>query len=702
MRTITVRSLFTLALLAATSQARAQYEPPNSLPWPLYRQDAPSIPREALGNAFGEYQNFGERYVHTGIDIRGAEGDVVKVVAPGNIWVTVSYFDDACWSANLCRIYVKGSRYVYYYSHLQLHEESDITAETREKIINASRWSAGTGTYPVQPNTSIDAGTVLSRIGPFGSDWPHLHFAIVDPTQNYDAINPLTALARSAGGIDIIDDERPVISALELFRDGMQSPLPVPDSCTPISGAVDIAATMQDSFYTNDPAPYPVHGGWLSSFGVYEAEYRIRNIASGTTLHGTWYRFDRAPLRCAGPLRGSSCPIPATEATFAEHSFLASNGSAGLTVGAAYTPFLFATDLSTSDYLGVERHVHLLTNEWGQEGSWNTASYPDGWYQVTAIARDADGNQQALSRHVAVDNHGDFVPPADVYVRDNDVDVGALPSTLGGHPFWTSPDIFILPAGSPRPAVDAVAPGTRLSAGATYDVYVRVHNDSCREVTGIRTQVYSANPAMIVDESQWTYVTPSGEFLPPVGLTLPPGTKDFLGPFPWTPTEAEATSNDGHRCMLAKVDAANDPLTNAPVPENNNVAQRNLQFEGASFAFNNPDGKSAKIETEMRCNGFPFAAKGSVLELRVEYDSALEKAWSGAPGTKVSVSGKELVVGFTRCNVRLPSVSLPAFTNRGATFRSVVGEGGKGPYTIDLPQYADGKLRGGMSFVAKK
>ena len=481
MRTLTT-SLFTLALLAASSQVHAQYEPPSSLPWPLYRQDAPMIPREALGNAFGEYQNFSRvTYVHTGIDIRGAEGDVVKTVAPGNIWVTVNYFDDRCTHGTDCRIYVKGARYIYYYSHLQLHEGSGITTETREKIINASRWNSDSGTYPVQPNTEIGAGEMLSRIGPFDGAWPHLHFAIVDQNGNYDAINPLTALARSTGGIDIIDDERPVISALELFRDGTQSALPIADACTPISGAVDIAATMSDTFYTNAPEPHPVQGGWLSSFGVYEAEYWIRNVATGATTSGTWYRFDRAPLRCAGPLRGAACPVPADEATFAQHSFLASNGSAGLTIAQSYTPVLFAADLSTSRYNdpGGEHHVHLLTNTWGEPGSWNTAGYPDGWYQVSAIARDADGNEEALSRNFAVENHGDLVLPADVYVRDNDVDVGAIPSTLGGHPFWTSPDIFILEAGSPRPNPTDHAPATTLTAGASYDVYVRVHNDSC-------------------------------------------------------------------------------------------------------------------------------------------------------------------------------------------------------------------------------
>lgn len=700
MRAALVRPLLALALAASTSPALAAYVPANSLPWPLYRQDAPNTPREALGNAFGEYQEFGVSYVHTGIDIRGAEGDIVKVVAPGNVWVTVNYHDDLCTHANACRIYVKGARYIYYYSHLQLDAGSGVTTETREKIVNASRWELGSGSYPVQPGTSVSTGEILSRIGPFGSNWPHLHFSIVDATENYDAINPLTALRRSWGGIDIVDDERPEITALELFADGGQTPLPIPSACDPISGAVDVAATMRDSFYTTDPEPYPVFGGVLSTFGVYEASYRIRNVATGVALSGTWYRFDRAPLECAGPLRGLSCPVVATEATFAAHSFLQVSG--GLRIAEPYTPTLFATGPSESNYVGVERHVHLLTNAWGQAGSWNTALSSDGYYQVSAIARDEAGNQQARSRFVSVDNHGGFVAPADAFVRDNDVDVGAIPSTLGGHPFWTSPDIFILPAGSPAPDLGASPPHTLLAANTTYEVYLRVHNQSCQTVNGLRAQIYSANPAMIVDDGQWTYVTPEGQFVPAAGVSLPAGASTFLGPFSWTPTEAEATSNDGHRCMLAKIDASNDPVGDASVPDDNNVAQRNLQFGGTSFDFNNPEPRSARIEAEMRCNGFPFAEKGSKLELTVAYDAALHSAWANADGATVTVSGKDLVVGFSRCNVRLPAATLPAKAKLRAAFRSVVGGQKPGPFTIDLLGYVNGGLRGGMSFTAKQ
>jgi hypothetical protein len=361
---------------------------------------------------------------------------------------------------------------------------------------------------------------------------------------------------------------------------------------------------------------------------------------------------------------------------------------------------LFSTARSSSDYWAVERHVHTLTNSWAQDGRWDTAATGNGWYQVSAIAKDLDGNEEARSRFVAVQNGGTLTLPGEVYVRDNPNDVGAIPSTLGGHPFWTSPDIFVMPAGE-VPGIDATPPETLLEPDTSYDVYVRVKNDSCADVPAVGVQVYSANPAMIVDTSQWVHITPEGTYQPPGGTSVPRGGTVLFGPFPWTPTADEASSNFGHRCMLAKLDAASDPVGVADVPENDNIAQRNLQFGLTSFSFGNPGSKLAKIGTEMRCNGFPFNENGALLELRLPYHQALHAAWAGTPGAIVTASGGELVVRFTRCNVRLPGVDLKAFEVLPASFQAVASPKVPGTWTIDLSQTSNGVLGGGMSFLAK-
>lgn len=698
------RKLVLAALLGASSASAQGYEPPSSLIWPLYRYDAPSSPRPSLGNSFGEYQSFsGPNYLHTGIDIRGATADIVKVVASGNVWVSVFVDDDGCRHDSSCRVYVKGDddRYIYYYSHLELGPAAmEMTSEVREKIVNATRWDEALGTYPVQPGTDVSAGQVLSEIGPFGTGiWPHLHFAIIEESANYDAVNPLTALQRTGSGVAIIDDERPVIADVALFADGTETPLPLTDACTPISGAVDVAARISDTFYTTDPAPPPYTGTGLSSFGLFEAGYRIQRVGTSSTLSGTWYRFDRAPLRCAGPLRGTSCPTPLNDFDFFQQSFLQPAG--GLHMGEPYVNTLFASSLSSSAYLGTESYTHLLTNRWGQDRAWYTASGADGWYQVSAIARDADGNSDARSLFVAVDNHGGFTAPSDVYVRDNVVDVGALPSTLGGYDFWSSPDIFVVPAGA-TVGIGDTPPEVRLEPDTAYDVYVRVHNHGCTTVSALRTQVYSANPAMILDSSAWVHITPPGVYVPPAGITVEPDDSALLGPFSWTPTAEEALSNEGHRCMLVEIDAPSDPLGTAGVPDNNNFAQRNLQFGRTRFSYGNPTTKADLFETELSCNGFPLTAPGAKLLLRIAYHPALLSAWANAQDVTVSLDGNDVLVGFERCNVRLPPVLLPGLTNLPASFDAILPGYAPGAYTVGLGQYAGGQLLGGMSFRSKQ
>lgn len=701
-------TLAALGLLAAPGRALAQgYDPPSSLDWPLY--DAKTgLAREALGSSFGEYQYYGEHpYVHTGIDIRGHLGDRVRLVADGNIWMTANFDDDSCLVATNCRLYVldRKHRYIYYYSHLRLAPEGEeFTSEVREKILNAA---GGAPSYPVQAGTDVSAGQVLAGIANFASgEWPHLHFGIVDATQNYDALDPLTALRRTGFGPALFDDEPPTISALNLLPDGGSTPLTTP-ACSAVSGPLDIAATMKDSFFTTSPAPAPVDGH-IHSIGVYEARYLVRDVGgSAPPIGDTWYRFDRAPLRCAGPDRGLACSTHLTQADFFAESIGQSQG--GLNVAEPYTPRLFSMPLSQSPYNGPseETYVHLLTNAWGREGKWDTAAGEDGYYQVSVEAFDQAGNGATRSRFVLVGNKGTPAAPPEAHVRDNPVDVGALPSTLGGQPFWASPDIFVLPTGSPAPGPEGAPPEVLLEAGVTYDVYLRVSNGGCTPVEGIRAQLYSANPSMINDAASWGAITlPAGSFVTdathPSGLSLAPGERSVLGPFTWTPTEAEATSNEGHRCLLAKIDAPGDPVgpASTPVADDNNVAQRNVQFSDTSFSMGNPEEKRLNAEISLSCNGFPYATKGALIELSVDYHPALAGAWANAEGVKVTI-GPTINVRFERCRVTLPPALLPGKTKLKAKFKLVPPPNVVGEWRVDLAERLDGVARGGMSFGAR-
>ena len=90
---------------------------PHSLSWPLLARGTDQ-PRPAIGNAFGEFQG---NFLHTGIDIRGLEGDHVRVAAGGNIFRPANFAECDEGGGISCRLYIvaEDGRYIYYYSHLR-------------------------------------------------------------------------------------------------------------------------------------------------------------------------------------------------------------------------------------------------------------------------------------------------------------------------------------------------------------------------------------------------------------------------------------------------------------------------------------------------------------------------------------------------------------------------------------------------------
>ena len=281
--------------------APSGFSPPNSLMWPLVAKDT-GAPRQALGNSFGEYQQYGAEasYLHSGIDLRGLEGDYVKVVADGNIWLTANLAQCNDFAGVSCRLYIKAldGRYIYYYSHLRLSATDPMSVELRDKITNATPQGSG---YAVQPGTDIRAGETLSAIADFYSnDWAHLHFTIFDASENYDGINPLLAVAAEQQTPPVVDDEPPWVTSIAFRADGSTADLAPSGACTELTGSVDVVAVMGDAFYTNDPAPAPLPGA-INSIGVYEARLLVRNVTTGQADERTWYRFDRGAAHVHGP-----------------------------------------------------------------------------------------------------------------------------------------------------------------------------------------------------------------------------------------------------------------------------------------------------------------------------------------------------------------------------------------------------------------
>ncbi|MES1184132.1 MAG: hypothetical protein ABUL60_09970 [Myxococcales bacterium] len=728
-----------IAVALSWSAAAQAFEPPNSVLWPLWEKSptpgvlgGPGVtpPRPAIGNTLGEFQQYGgSPYLHAGTDIRGVLGDLVYTAAPGNVWIAANFTMDTCLSATNCRVYLKGTdgRYVYYYSHLRL----DSGAETyksrfRKAVHDAPGEAAGTqfGNLVLPATTAYNAGELLSEITDF-PNWNHLHFSVIDSQQNFDVVHPLGALPREASGVALIDDERPIaqtVNGQQLWftQDTTTTSVTPTGECNELknAGKLDIIAAFKDSFYSSDPVPAGLSGDF-SSIGIYSARYRVERVNSATPpTEAIWYRFDQATLECPGEVRGTACPgAPTTPEArlqlFYKHSTRADEGA--IEVGSAsgtsvYAHVLFAPALSCSEYtssvdnhcagdtINGEQYAEVLTNSWGKEGSWDSTAAADGLYRITAEGSDEAGNAVSVSRTVVVNNHNlDAHTFKDAYVRDNAEEKGELPSTLGGRPFWTSPDIVVVPAGAGKNGT----PVDTLVAGVPYEVWIGVNNASCGTLDGYTVEVRSANPNLI--NTDWTAITAGFLNDPATALpvTLGPFESKLVGPFPYIPSVAEATVNDGHRCLLAQIKSPTDPLTQDlfHVADDNNIAQRNVQIATTSFSIQNPGPGSKPMSIEARCNGFPANNPNSLMELRLDvFDAQLAAAWTGTKGTVVSQQGGQLSVRFTRCNVTLPPVTVPAGFLRTGRMNLSLPSNVEGTYRIDLSEILSGQKVGGVSF----
>jgi hypothetical protein len=715
---------------APNCQTAKPLKPGDLKVWPVHErlvQDQPGETRSSLMNDFGEFQdNSSGIYVHTGLDIRGIwldgpkQGDLVLAVATGDVWAVPQFTGDSCDSANLCRVYMKSTdrRHIYYYAHLNVRTDAD--SEVRARLEEAAN-SDPTSDLPVGSN-QVTAGQKLAGLGSFdGGGHTHLHFGIFDACENYDGLNPLVLLpAPSFQGKPYFDATKPTMGPIRFVRqDGVTEV--TPGTCdNPLKGIVDLVVEAKDIYHDLTAGSPPFAA--THSNGIYKAIYRIRRTPGGMPFqNGTWYEFDRAPLRCRGQQRGISCadPDPANATLLDQNDFIQNLahfppfGDGGADLGVTYADILFANAgapfNSNSSFTGNEQYFHILTNEWGRPdapGSWDTASMPDGRYQVSAEVSDQAGNKKAVSTFVILDNQpGAPDPTGDLVMRDNLDDVGAVPSSLGNKPFWISPDIKVIAPGDPDPA-DAADPmwnssqDVTVSIGTVYNVWLRVQNRGCQMIHDVHAKVAWADPAMI--QASWQQID-----VEQGGFDLAPNEARILGPYPWTPTQK------GHHCLLAISRSTEDQPTTTnfgtivdgwggTVASDSDISQLNLQIEGNSkFKLNAPRNSERRANLRFECNDFPLDEERSTAELVIDYDAALEAAWQGLPWTTLRQESSSLVVRFAACRVNLPLDAL-AGRSLNASMRLSLGPGPSGTYRVDLAEDLGDVTAGGMSFMAKR
>lgn len=671
--------------------------------WPLYVrvEDATGAvttgePRPAVWNTAGEYQDYGDRYLHPGHDIRGNVGDPALIPTDSTlerVFLDHTYCEplpDNGWSGSSCRLWFRAkapySRFLYYVSHVDFSKSAvgggrQVSTEIRQQVEDVEAATRAGVALP-EAQRSVSAGQMLSTLAAFSSEWHHLHFGVFDIEAEYRMQNTIAffeeePVGENGDSLVVVDDEPPVVVDIALHDDQTSTDALESGACGgEVWGPVDIKSTIFDTFYTTGPfADFPRKNDLNPNTGIRKADYTIRRVADGViTKSGTWFDIAATPILCTpSTTTGRGCLLP-TDATPSISGFLDRMGleegapSPGLTV----LDQLFDTGASVSDYAvsGDEKYVHILTNENGVNGAWNAAAESNGRYQITVRAEDFSGRSAARSMFVTVHDPAttlDLNAPGmgDAYVRDRQGDVGAVPSNAGGEPFWESPDIFVVPAGTPVD-VNGAAVQSQVAEGVDYDVYVRVNNDGCRDISGLRAQVRSANPAAIMTD--WLPIVTYDQNA--TTGTVAGGQKALLGPFRWTPTAAEATM-DGHRCLLAAVTSDQDPAPTGELefdaPASNNVAQRNMRVSGCLFQLPNPTSANGTLDLRIYTDA-PVETDDNRIALVLPHIPAWFAAWQGDPKFTVTSDGTTMRVELNVRDVTLPTVTMLSGTVLDLTF----------------------------------
>jgi hypothetical protein len=735
--------------------------PDNVTPFPTDIEDLANQiePRTHIWNSFGEFQWWAggkTHYMHTGIDINAGFngslldqtqfGDWVVAVADSYIWATHSFADDGCVNASQCKLYLRTDdhRYLYYYAHLRLRDPDlmnigvEFDSAVRAKLVKASKFD-GVDMDTVDdgmPNEedeydSIDAGTVISGIGPFtAAGFTHLHFAIFDACENYDLISPLDFISPPG----FFDDSEPKLEELSLVANytDMSGKLVGHDSgkCTEVSSDFDIVAKARDVWRPDEPNDAFKGNEHL---GVHRAVYWLANLSAQETPDAAvWYDFNRMPIRCPGSARGDDCPngpgkiLDDTDLATTELSLefnQAEDGDAGPWGGHNYAELLFRAsfndpqgpwDSHSHDFGGIAaKYFSVLNHEWGQlSNKWGQMNgkvslTTPGLYQLTAEVTDQRGLAAAEELFFVVP--GGTASTANLVIRDHETDEGAIPSNAGGKKHWRSTSIRV-GASAPAPA-DWNGPPQVIDVpvGIATKVWVRVENQGCETITDPWTVKVGTAKAAIISDG-WVDIGSVTD-----NTDLAPGDAVIVQ-IPWMPIADQA----GHSCMLAAVTTPDDP-TKVPlnmgdidftqiddplskvVPMDNNLAQRNLTVTGnnkGKFVFGNPFNTGVAFGVDLDCGDLPIDAAGASITLKFAPGSVFDTAWTNVPRVTTIAGGSTspyTSVSFQGCKIDLPAVTLAPNTVVDAWVEVVVPAPYTGTWDIDLKAKINGVVRDGIS-----
>jgi hypothetical protein len=254
-------------------------------------------------------------------------------------------------------------------------------------------------------------------------------------------------------------------------------------------------------------------------------------------------------------------------------------------------------------------------------------------------------NADQIVANVTATSTGSCLGPSHAYVKDSPEDYGATPSTIGNQVWWESPDIFLVPHGTPVD-LTSVSTETTITPGGNFDVWVRVHNDlGCSAVNNVKALTYLADPSAL--SVQWTPISGTqyvGPNLSTTGVTIPAGGEALIGPLPFTaPTSG---LGNGHKCLIAAIEGSGEPApaNSSDAPDSNQVAQRNMQFVGQCvYPLSNATTSAGNAQITLSVTPItpPAPSLTALPDVEATFDDADSSwytVWQAAPGSGTTYS----------------------------------------------------------------
>jgi hypothetical protein len=486
--------------------------------WPI----EPMNSEHPIGNSFGEFQDFGGLYQHTGIDIL----ETPKFRADGT--------EDP--SAPWVRVTISGT--VSYLKDKTGTTDNGTTIQGTDGI-TYRYWHMAHGSYHANyvthynNGTAVAAGDRISKLYHWSCDYHHLHYDLISGT-NY--LDPLADITPNP------DPDPPEIQAIGFAQDN-SNPWVLfnsvgPGGCTVVSGAADIVAQIRD----RDDAGSTLAGA--DTLWVHNVRWRACPDSTPACAWQTTHAFDDMPT--AWDVHGNA----STSAYFSNR----------------------APWDSDSNYCAATWLYGIVTNFSGGTpnvaGNWNTSAIPDGSYSVSVEATDFTGSVTVRNARACVQNGAGCT--TELTIRDATDDTGAIP--YQGSNWWVSPDITANPG---TPDQDH-----NINVGVANPIEVRVWNyGSCNLTAGT---TYTVCLGWGLPSSSVAYPLPPGQVIGCQPETVPAGGwavgTDRVTTITWTP--AAGSVPYGHHCLVAWVDMPQDGVLNTPaVNWDDNRAQQNITFQ---------------------------------------------------------------------------------------------------------------------------